>query len=186
MLQGRIWGNRVLQDVLWCRHKGSRKLLLWVRGVRDRAGFRDRVLPLPPRRGAAPPPPPSLRRRAGRAQELGNAARGAGQRVGQTDSGAPRSTGMRQPVCRPAGGGGFLSLRFTRQVQSSGGGGRPTLHSRTCCYGLGRGSAQPEIWARSLLGGSHIGWRPRSFCRAAMRSGGRGGKGLNISVYSCI
>ena len=48
---------------------------------------------------------------------------GAGQRVGQTVSGAPRSTGVRRPVCRPAGGGGLLSLGFTRQVQSSGGGG---------------------------------------------------------------
>ena len=110
---------------------------------------------------------------------------GAGQHVGQTVSGAPRSTGARQPVSRPAGGGGggLLSLGFTRQVQPSGGGGRPTPHSRTCRRGLG--SAQPEIWAGSLLGGSHVGWRPRSFRRAAIRWGGRGGEGL-IYLYATV
>ena len=82
--------------------------------------------PLPPARRS--PPPPSLRGRARQAQERGNATRGGGggggvgQRVGQTVSGAPRSTGVQQPVCRPAGGG-LLSLGFTRQVPSSGGGG---------------------------------------------------------------
>ena len=37
----------------------------------------------------------------------------------------------------------------------------------------------------SLLGGSHIGWRPRSFRRAAIRWGGRGGKGL-IYLYTAV
>ena len=130
MLQGRIWGSRVLQGILWCRHRGSLRLLLWVRGVRGRAGGRDRVVPLPPWRGAPrppgaaqSPPPPSV---GGQDRHRSAAMRheGARQRVGQTDSGAPRSTGVRQPVCRPArGGGGLLSLGFTRQVQSSGGGG---------------------------------------------------------------
>ena len=102
-LQGRIWGSRVLQSILWCRHRGSQRLLLWVKGVRDRARVRDRVVPLPPRRGAAPAPPSV----GGQDRHRSAAMRhgGAGQRVGQTDSGAPRSTGVRQPVCRPAGGG---------------------------------------------------------------------------------
>ena len=151
---------------------GSQRLLLWVRGARDRARVRDRVVPLSPRRGAAPPPPSV----GGQDRHRSAAMRhgGAGQRVGQTVRGAPRSAGMRQPVCRPAGGGGLLSLGFTRQVQSSGGGGRPTPHSRTCTCGRGWRSAQPEIWAGSLLGGSHIGWRPRSFRRAAIRWGAGG------------
>ena len=108
MLQGRVWGSRVLQGNLWCRHRGSQRLLLWVRGVRDRARVGDRVVlpPPPPGHGAAPPPPPlpswgGQHRRRSAAVRLG----GAGQRVGQTVRGAPRSAGVRQPVCRPAGGG---------------------------------------------------------------------------------
>ena len=76
---------------------------------------------------------------------------GAGQRVGQTVMGAPRSIGVRQPVCRPAGGG-LLSLGFTRKVQSSGGGGggnppQPHLHLRArmgehTARDLGRGAPQ--------------------------------------------
>ena len=58
---------------------------------------------------------------------------GGGERAGQTVRGAPRSARMRQPVCRPAGRG-LLSLGFTRQVQSSGGGApnppQPHLHLR--------------------------------------------------------
>ena len=103
MLQGRVWGGRVLQGNMWSRHRGSQRLLLWVRGVRDRARVRDRVVPPPPRHGAAPPPPfvGGQHRRRSAAVRLG----GAGQRVGQTVRGAPRSAGVRQPVCRPAGGG---------------------------------------------------------------------------------
>ena len=103
MLQGRVWGSRVLQGNLWCRLRGSQRLLLWVRGVRDRARVGDRVVPPPLRHGAAPPPPfvGGRHRRRSAAVRLG----GAGQRVGQTVRGAPRSAGVRQPVCRPAGGG---------------------------------------------------------------------------------
>ena len=70
-------------------------------GVRDRV--RDRVVPLSPRRGAAPPLPSV----GGQDRHRSAAMRhgGAGQRVGQTVSGAPHSTGVRRPVCRPAGGG---------------------------------------------------------------------------------
>ena len=39
MLQGRVWGSRVLQGNLWCRHRGSQRLLLWVRGVRQTCGY---------------------------------------------------------------------------------------------------------------------------------------------------
>ena len=130
----------------------------------------------PPRRGAAPLPPSVGGQGGCRSAAVRHG--GAGQRVGQTVRGAPRSAGMRQPVCRPAGGGGgLLSLGFTRQVQSSGGGGRPTPRGRTCICGRGWGSAQPKIWAGTLLRGSHIGRRPRSFRRAAIRWGGRGGGG---------
>ena len=57
VLQGRVWGSRVLQGVLYCGHRSSQRLLLRVRSVGDRARVRDRVVPLSPRRGAAPPPP---------------------------------------------------------------------------------------------------------------------------------
>ena len=98
----------------------------------------------------------------------GRAARGA-DRQG-------RPAQRRDAAARlPPRGGGLLSLGFTRQVQSSGGGERPTPHSRTCICGRGWGSAQPAIWAGTLLRGSHIGRRPRSFRRAAIRWGGRGG-----------
>ena len=165
-------GSRVLQGVLCCRHRGSQRLLLWVRGVRGRARVRDRVVHLSPRRGAASPP--SLPPLGGQGRHRCAAMRQgrAGQQAGQTVSGAPRSTGARQLVCRPAGGG-LLSLGFTRQVQPSGGGDTQPPHSRAC--GRGRGSAQPEIWAGSLLGGSHVGGRPRSFCCAAICWGGQGG-----------
>ena len=76
MLHGRVWGSRVLLDNLWCRHRGSQRLLLWVRGVRDRARVRDKVVPPPPPGTAQPPPPRSLCGRAGQAQERGNATRG--------------------------------------------------------------------------------------------------------------
>ena len=65
-----------------------------------------------------------------------------------------------------------------------GRGGHPAPHSRTC--GRGRGSAQPEIWAGSLLGISHVGWRPRSFRHAAMRWGGAGVRALYICMQMYI
>ena len=96
MLQGRVWGSRVLQGNLGCRHRGSQRLLLWAR-------VRDRVVPPSPRHDAAPPPPflGGEHGRRSAAVRLG----GAGQRVGQSVRGAPRSAGVRQPVCRPTGGG---------------------------------------------------------------------------------
>ena len=103
VLQGGVWGSRLLRLFLWCRHRGSQRLLPWVRGVRDRARVRDRVVLLPPRRGAAPPPP-SVGGQGGRRSAAVRHG-GAGQRVGRTVRGAPRNAGMRQPVCRPAGGG---------------------------------------------------------------------------------
>ena len=130
--------------------------------------------PLPPAQ-RSPPPPPPLPPWAGRA---GTGARqcdkgGQGSTWGRPSAAPLTAQGRGSPSVGPGGGGGLLSLGFTRRVQSSGGGGRPTAHSRTC--GRGWGSAQPEIWAGSLLGGSHIGWRPRFFRRAAIRWGGRGG-----------
>ena len=131
--------------------------------------------PPPPGAVHPPPPPPSV---GGQDRHRRAAMRhgGAGQRVGQTDSGAPCSTGVRQPVCRPAGrgggGGGALEPGLHSASAVIGRWGGPTLHSRTFTCGRGWGIAQPEIWAGSLLGGSHIGWRPRSFRRAAIRGGG--------------
>ena len=69
VLQGRFWGSRLLQLFLWCTHRGSQSLLPRVRGVRDRATGRDRMVPLPAR---AAQPPPSFRGGAGRAQERGS------------------------------------------------------------------------------------------------------------------
>ena len=133
--------------------------------------------PLPPVR-RSPPPPPSLRGRAGQPQVRSNATRG-----GRAASGADRQRRPSQhrgvAARMPARGGGLLSLGLTRQVQPSG---HPTPHSRTCRRG--RGSAQPEIWAGSLLGGSHEGGRPRSFRRAAIHLGG--GAGGVRALYICI
>ena len=136
----------------------------------------------PLRHGAAPPPLPPWAGRAGTgARQCGT--RGQGSAWGRPTAAPLAAQGCSSPSADLRGGGGLLSLGFTRQVQSSGGGrGRPTHHSRTCTCGRRWGSAQPEIWAGSLLGGSHIGWRPRSFRRAAIRWGGRGGKGLS---YLC-
>ena len=129
--------------------------------------------------GSAPPPgaaqPPPLPPWAGRA--------GAGARQCDTGgqgsawggpSGAPRATQeCGSPSAAPRGGALEPGLHSAGAV--IGRGERPTPHSRTCICGRGWGSAQPAIWAGSLLGGSHIGWRPRSFRRAAIRWGGRGG-----------
>ena len=52
-------GSRVPQGVLYCKHKGSQRLLLRAGGVRDRARVRDSGPPFPPARRS--PPPPSLR-----------------------------------------------------------------------------------------------------------------------------
>ena len=68
---------------------------------------------------------------------------GAGQRVGRTVRGAPRNAGMRQPVCRPAGGG-LLSLGFTRQVQSSGGGSAQPPTDAPASAGADGGAHSPR------------------------------------------
>ena len=68
---------------------------------------------------------------------------GAGQRVGQSVRGAPRSAGVRQPVCRPTGGG-LLSLGFTRQVQSSGGGGAQPPAAAPAPAGADGGAHSPR------------------------------------------
>ena len=52
-------GSTVVQGVPCCGHKGSQRLLLWVRGVKDRATVRDRVVHLS--LGTAQPAPPSHR-----------------------------------------------------------------------------------------------------------------------------
>ena len=92
--------------------------------------------------------------------------------------------GCGSPSAGPRGGAFEPGLHSASAV--IGRGGRPTPHSRTCTCGRGWGSAQPEIWAGSLLRGSHIGRRPRSFRCAAIRWGGRrGGKGL-IYLYTAV
>ena len=180
MLQGRIWGNRVLQDVLWCRHKGSRKLLLWVRGVRDRAGFRDRVLPLPPRRGAAPPRPlpPWAGRTGVGARQCGTG--GQGSAWGRPTAAPLAAQGCGSPSADPRGGGIL----------------EPALHSASAVIGRG-GGAQPSTAAPAATGSDgdlgtvaprRIPHRMEAQVLLSRRDalGGQGGKGLNISVYSCI
>ena len=89
-------------------------------------------------------------------------------------SGAPLAAqGCGSPFAAPRGGALEPWLHSAGAV--IGRGGRPTPRSRTCTCGRGWGSAQPEVWAGSLLRGSHIGRRPGSFRRAAIRWGGGGG-----------
>ena len=137
-------------------------------------------------------PPPSLRGRAGEAQERGNATQGGGRAARGADrQGRPskRRDAAAQGCGSPyaalrGGGGGALEPGLHSASAVIGRGGRPTPHSRTCICGRGWGNTQPEIWAGSLLIGSHIGRRPRSFRPAAIRSGGRGG-GVR-TLYICI
>ena len=98
----------------------------------------------------------------------GRAARGA-DRQG-------RPAQRRDAAARlPPRGGGALEPGLHQASAVIGRGGRPTPRSRTCICGRGWGRAQPEVWAGTLLRGSHIGRRLRSFRRAAIRWGGRGG-----------
>ena len=141
--------------------------------------------PSPPGAAQPPPPPPSV---GGQDRHRSAAMRhgGQGSAWGRPSAAPLAAQGCSSPSADPRGGGGALEpgLHSTSAVIRRG--GRPTLHSRTCTCGRGWGSAQPEIWAGSLLGGSHIGWRPRSFRRAAIRWGGAGGgKGL-IYLYTAV
>ena len=141
VLQGGVWGSRLLRLFLWCRHRGSQRLLPWVRGVRDRARVGDRVVLLPPRRGAAPPP--SLCGRAGRAQERGSATRGGRAARGADRQGRPAQ--RRNAAARlPPRGGGLLSLGFTRQVQSSGGGSAQPPTAAPASAGADGGAHSPR------------------------------------------
>ena len=182
MLQGRVRGSRVLQGNLGCRHRGSQRLLLWVRGVRDRARVRDRVVPPSPRHDAAPPPP-FVGGQHGRRSAAVRLWGGQGSAWG-SPSGAPLAAqGCGSPFAAPRGGALEPWLHSASAV--IGRGGRPTPRSRTCTCGRGWGSAQPEVWAGPLLRGSRIGRRPGSFRRAAIRWGGGGGKGL-IYLYTAV
>ena len=125
------------------------------------------------------PPPPSLRGRAGQAQERGGATRGGRAARGADRQGRPSQ--HRGAAARlPPRGGGLLSLGFTRQVQSSGGGGAQPPTAAPAPAGADGGAHSP----RSGQGRrSHIGRRPRSFRRAAIRWGGWGGV---RALYICI
>ena len=92
--------------------------------------------PIPP--GAAQPPPPPSVGGQGRLRCAAMRQGGAGQHMGQTVSGAPRSTGARQPVCRPAGGGG--------------GAFGPGLHSAGAAIGRGGASNPPQPHLRARAG----------------------------------
>ena len=183
VLQGRVWGRRLLQIFLWCRHRGSRRLLPWVRGVRDRARVRDRAVPLPPPARRSPPPLPPWAGRAGTGARQCD-TRGQGSAWGRPP-GAPRAAqGCGSPPAAPRGGALEPGLHPASAV--IGRGGRPTPRSRTCICGRGWGRAQPEIWVGTLLRGSHIGRRPRSFRRAAIRWGGGGVRALYICMQLYI
>ena len=119
MLQGRIWGRRVLQDVLWCRHLGQ--------GCQGQGqGQGQGGFPHPS--GTAQPPPPSLRGRAGQAQEHDSAAR-----EGRAARGADRQR-------RPSQHRGAAARLLT-----CGGGGalEPGLHSASAVIGRGKGAPNP-------------------------------------------
>ena len=134
----------------------------------------------PPPGAAQPPPLPPWAGRAGAGARQCDTGRQGSAWGGP--SGAPRATQeCGSPSAAPRGGALEPGLQSAGAVIRKG--GRPTPHSRTCICGRGCRSAQPAIWAGSLLGGSHIGWRPRSFRRAAIRWGGRGGV---RALYICI
>ena len=182
MLQGRDWGSRVLHGGMWSRHRGSQRLLLWVRGVRDRARVGDRVVPPPPPARRSPPPLPSWGGSTGAgARQCGSG--GQGSAWGRPSEAPLAAQGCGSPFAAQRGGALEPWLHSASAVIRRG--GRPTPHSRTCTCGRGWGSAQPEVWAGSLLRGSHIGRRPGSFRRAAIRWGGGGGKDL-IYLYTAV
>ena len=102
VLQGRIWGSRVLQGVLCCRHRGSQRLLLWS-GVSGTGRSTS-----PPGAAQPPPPPPSLRGWAGQAQVRSSATRGGRAASGADRQRRPsqhRGAAARMPA-RGGGGGG--------------------------------------------------------------------------------
>ena len=98
--------------------------------------------------GSAPPParrspPPSLRGRAGRAQERGSATRGGRAARGADRQGRPAQ--RRDAAARlPPRGGGLLSLGFTRQVQSSGGGSAQPPTAAPASAGADGGAHSPR------------------------------------------
>ena len=98
--------------------------------------------------GSAPPParrspPPSLRGRAGRAQERGSATRGGRAARGADRQGRPAQ--RRNAAARlPPRGGGLLSLGFTRQVQSSGGGSAQPPTAAPASAGADGGAHSPR------------------------------------------
>ena len=113
----------MLQGNLWCGQGGSQRLLLWVRGVRDRARVGDRVVPPPPL--ARRSPPSSLRGGAAQAPERGSAERGARAAQGADCQGRPlqrRGAAARLP---PRGGGALESLLHSASAVIGRGGGHP-------------------------------------------------------------
>ena len=158
-------GSRVLQGRIWGR------LLLWVRDVKDR------VVHLSPRCGAAPPPFPPWAGRAGTGTQQCDQG-WLGSKWGRPSAAPLAAQGRGSPYASPRGGALEPGLHLAGAA--IGRAGRPTPQSRTC--GRGRGSTQPEICAGLLLGGSHIGWRPRPFRRAAIRWGAGGVR----ASYICI
>ena len=139
--------------------------------------------PAPPPPGTTQPPPlPSWGGSTGAGARQCDSG-GQGSAWGRP-SGAPLAAqGCGSPFAAPRGGALEPWLHSASAV--IGRGGRPTPRSCTCTCGRGWGSAQPEVWAGSLLRGSHIGRRPGSFRRAAIRWGGGGGKGL-IYLYTAV
>ena len=125
--------------------------------------------PFPPARRSPPPPPPWAGRAGTGAQQSDKG--GQGSTWGRPSAAPLAAQGHGSPSAGPRRGAVEPGLHSAGAA--IGRGGRPTPHSRTC--GRGRGSARPEIWAGSLLGGSHVGWGPRSFHRATIRWVGQGG-----------
>ena len=117
---GQDLGQQGAAGVLYCRHRGSQRLLLGVRGVRARARVRDRVVPLSPRRGAPPPLPPWAGRAGTGAQQCDKGGQGSTWGRPSAAPLAAQGHGSLSAGPRGGGGGGLLSLGFTRYVQPSG------------------------------------------------------------------
>ena len=138
MLQGRVWGSRVLQGNLWC---GQPEAAALGQGCQGQGQGRGQGGPAPPPARRSPPPLPSWGGSTGAGARQCDSG-GQGSAWGRP-SGAPLAAqGCGSPFAAPRGGALEPWLHSASAV--IGRGGRPTPHSRTCTCGRG--------WERTARG----------------------------------